>query len=66
MTYSIKRSRKDVARLVAPALPAGLPLADLNQLFAALPRLGLAEASRWRAEIRNLRRARRLQIRKWA
>ena len=65
-SFSIERGRKVIARLVPPSLPAGLALAVLNRLFAGLPHLGPAEASRWRAEIRNLRRARRLQIRKWA
>ena len=36
MSFSIERGRKVVARLVPPALPAGLPLADLNALEAAL------------------------------
>jgi len=66
MPYSIKRGRKVVARLVAPAVPAGLALAELNHLFAGLPHLGLAEASQWRAEIRTLRRAMRPQARKRA
>ena len=66
MSYAIERGRKVVARLVPPALPAGLALADLNRLFSRLPHLGPAEASRWRAEVRSFRRARRLQTRKWA
>lgn len=65
-SFSIERGRKVVARLVPPALPAGLALADLNRLFAGLPQLDPAEARQWRAEIRTLRRARRPQIRKWA
>lgn len=65
-SFSIERGSKVVARLVPAALPAGLPLADLNRLFARLPHLGPAEASRWRAEVRTMRRARRPQVRKWA
>ena len=65
-SFSIERGRKIVARLVPAALPAGLPLADLNRLFAELPPLGKAEASHWRAAIRTLRRAQRPQVRKWA
>ena len=65
MSYSIERSGKVVARLVPPALPAGLPLADLNGLFAGLSRLREEEASRWRAGVRAMRRAGRPQDRKW-
>src|SRR3990170_5440126 len=65
-SFSIERGRKVVARLVPPALPAGLPLADLNHLFAGLSHLGTTEASQWRAEVRSMRRARRPQVRKWA
>ena len=65
-SFSIERGRKIVARLVPAALPAGLPLADLNRLFAELPPLGKAEASHWRAAIRTFRRAQRPQVRKWA
>lgn len=66
MSFSIERGRKVVARLVPPASPAGLALADLNRLVAGLPHLGAAEAGKWRAEIRKMRRARRPQVRKWA
>lgn len=66
MAISIKRSTKAVARLVPLATPVGFPLADLNRLFVGLPHLGSAEASRWRAEVRAMRRARRPQIRNWA
>jgi len=66
VSFSIERGRKVVARLVPPAPPAGLALADLNSLFGSLPRLDPAEAKRWRAEVRTLRRARRPQVRKWA
>src|SRR3990170_8526129 len=48
MSFSIERGRKVVARLVPPALPAGLPLADLNRLLAGLPHLGPAEANKRR------------------
>lgn len=65
-SFSIERGRKIVARLVPPTLPAGLALADLNRLIAGLPHLVRAEASRWRAEVRTLRRAQRPQTRKWA
>ena len=65
MSFSIERGRKIVARLVPPAVPAGLSLADLNRLFAGLPRLGPAEANRWNAEIRAMRRGRPPQVRKW-
>ena len=65
MSFSIERGRTIVARLVPPALPAGLPLADLNRLFAALPNLGPAEANKWKSEIQTMRRARRPQTRKW-
>jgi hypothetical protein len=66
MSFSIERGRKVVARLVPPALPAGLALAGLNRLFADLPHLGPEEASRWKAEVRTLRRSRQPQTRKWA
>ena len=66
MSFSIERGKKVVARLVPPALPVGLALADLNRLFAGLPHLASAEASQWRAEVKTLRRARRPQTRKWA
>lgn len=65
VSFSIERGRKVVARLVPPALPSGLALADLNRLLGELPRLDPAEAKRWRAEVRTLRKARRPQIRKW-
>ena len=65
-SFSIARGKKVVARLVPPALPAGLPLADLNRMFAGLVHLGRAEASKWRAEVSSMRRARRPQVRKWA
>ena len=65
MSFSIERGRKVVARLVPPALPTGLPLADLNRLFAGLPNLDPAEARKWRTEVRTMRRARRPQVRKW-
>ena len=65
MSFSIERGRKVVARLVPPALPAGLPLADLNRLFAGLPHLGPAEAKKRKSEVRTMRRARRPQTRKW-
>ena len=65
-SFSIERGRKIIARLVPPALPAGLALADLNRLFADLPHLDPTEAGRWRAELRTMRRARRPQTRKWA
>ena len=65
MSFSIERGKKVVARLVPPALLAGLPLAELNRLFAGLPHLGPAEANKWKAEVRSTRRARRLQVRKW-
>ena len=65
-SFSIERGRKVVARLVPPASSAGLPLADLNRLFAGLPRLGPAKARRWKAEVRIMRRARRPQVRTWA
>src|SRR3970282_2665973 len=52
MSFSIERGRKVVARLVPPALPAGLPLADLNHLFAGLSQLGRLEASQWQAWLR--------------
>ena len=65
-SFSIERGRKVVARLVPPALPEGLPLADLNRLFTGLSHLGRSEASQWRAEVRSMRRARRPQVRKWA
>lgn len=62
-SFSINPGRKVVARLVPPASSTGLALADLNRLFAALPHLSAAEASRWRAEIETMRRARRPQLR---
>ena len=65
-SFSIERGRRIVARLVPAALPAGLALADLNRLFAGLPHLAPAEASKWRAEVKTIRRARRPQTRKWA
>ena len=64
-SFSIERGKKVVARLVPPALPAGLALGDLNRLFAELPHLDPAEASRWRTEVRTLRRGRGPQVRKW-
>ena len=66
MSFSIERGRKVVARLVPPAVPAGLSPAELNRLFAGLPHLGPAEAGKWKAEVRAMRRARRPQARKWA
>lgn len=66
MSFSIERGRKVVARLVPPAVPAGLSPADLNRLFAGLPYLGRAEVRRWRAEVRMMRREPRPQARKWA
>jgi hypothetical protein len=65
MSFSIERGKKVVARLVPPALPAGLPLADLNRLFAGLPHLGPAETRKWKAEVRTMRRSRPPQVRKW-
>lgn len=65
ISFSIERGKKVVARLVPPALPAGFPLADLNRLFAGLPRLGPAEANNWKAEIRTIKRGRPAQVRKW-
>lgn len=65
MSFSIERGRKVVARLVPPALPEGLALVELNRLFAGLRQLDPAEAVRWRAEIKEQRRARRPQARKW-
>ena len=65
-SFSIERGKKVVARLVPPALPAGLPLADLNRLFAGLSPLGRLEAGKWRAEIKSMKRARPPQVRKWA
>lgn len=64
-SFSIARGRKVVARLVPPTLPAGLPLADLNRLFAGLPDLARSEAVKWKAEVRAVRKARRPQVRKW-
>lgn len=66
MSFSIERGKKVVARLVPAALPEGIALADLNRLFAGLPRLGAAEARKWQAENKTARKARRPQIRKWA
>ena len=66
MSFSIERGRKVVARLVPPAMPAGLALADLNRLLAGLRQLDPADAGRWKAEIAALRRARPPQTRKWA
>jgi len=65
ISFSIERGRKVVARLVPPALPAGLPLADLNRLFVGLPRLRPAEANQWKSEVRMIRRARPPQTRRW-
>jgi len=65
ISFSIERGKKVVARLVPPDLPAGLPLADLNRLFAALPRLGAAEANKWKAEVRAMRHGRPPQVRRW-
>ena len=65
MSFSIERGKKVVARLVPPALPAGLALADLNRLFAALPHLGPSEAKKWMSEVKTTRRARPPQARKW-
>ena len=55
MSFSIERGRRVVARLVPAALPAGLPLADLNGLFAGLPHLRPAEANQWKSELRMRR-----------
>lgn len=65
ISFSIERGRKIVARLVPPAVPEGIPLAELNRLFAGLRRLDTTDASRWMAEIKAERRARRPQARKW-
>ena len=65
ISFSIEHGRKVIARLVPPTLPPGLPLADLNRLFAGLPNLGPAEANKWKSEIQAMKRARRLQTRKW-
>ena len=64
-SFSIERGKKVIARLVPVTLPAGLPLADLNRLFAGLPHLGPTEARKWRAESKTAARARPPQIRKW-
>lgn len=65
-SFSIERGKKVIARLVPAAAPEGLALADLNCLFASLPHLAPAEASKWRAENKTAARARPPQIRKWA
>ncbi len=65
-SFSIERGKKVIARLVPVATPQGMALADLNRLFAGLPRLGPAEAREWRAENKTSRRAKPPQIRKWA
>ena len=65
-SFSIERGKKVVARLVPSAMPAGLALAELNRLFAGLPRLSPAEARKWRAEGKTAGGARPPQIRKWA
>ena len=53
---TIERGGMVVAPLMPPALPAGLPLADLNRLLAGLPQLGPSEANRWKSEVRKMRR----------
>ena len=65
-SFSIERGKRVVARLVPAALPEGIALADLNRLFASLPRLSSDEARKWRAENKTAKGARPPQIRKWA
>ena len=64
-SFSIERGKKIIARLVPATLPQGLPLADLNRLFAGLPRLSSAEAGRWQAENRPPAGIKPPQTRKW-
>ncbi|MSQ69933.1 MAG: type II toxin-antitoxin system Phd/YefM family antitoxin [Betaproteobacteria bacterium] len=66
VSFAIERGNKVVARLVPPAVPVGMPIAELKELLASLPHLSDSEAKTWRAEIKAQRRAAKPQARNWA
>ena len=54
--FEIQRGREIVACLVPPGPATELPIADLNQVWAELPRLDEEDAQAFTEEIQALRR----------
>jgi len=63
--FDIQRGRDIVACLVPPGPKGDLPVGQLNQVFAELPRLDLDDAEAFAREIRLLRQEMRSPADAW-
>lgn len=64
-SFEIARGNEVVARIVPATPPRTVKVADLDKLFASLPKLGLEDAERFEEDLRSIRREATLPESKW-
>ena len=64
-SFEIARGQEIVARIVPPAPPRTVKVADLDALFSQLPKLGKEDAERFGEDLRSIRREAALPESEW-
>ncbi len=64
-SFEIARGNEVVARIVPAAPPRTVKVADLDELFAKLPKLDPEDAERFEQDLRSIRREATLPASKW-
>ena len=54
--FDVRRGKEVVAQIVPPRPTKGVPIAELNQIFAKLPKLGKDEAEQFAKDLKEIRR----------
>ena len=54
--FDVRRGKEVVAQIVPPRPTKGVPIAELNQIFAKLPKLGKDEAEKFVKDLKEIRR----------
>jgi antitoxin (DNA-binding transcriptional repressor) of toxin-antitoxin stability system len=54
--FNVRRGKEVVAQIVPPRPTQGVPIAELNQIFSKLPRLGKDDAEQFAKDLKEIRR----------
>ena len=63
--FEVRRGKEIVAQIVPPQPTKGVPIAELNQIFAKLPKLGKDEAEHFAKDLKEIRRAAKAPKDEW-
>jgi len=64
--FEVRRGKETVAQIVPLQPTKGVPIAELNKIFAKLPKLGKDEAEHFANDLKQIRRAAKSPRNEWA